>query len=355
MGLEHRDNDRLTEALAAFEAARVLREQVVDDPGALGMTLHEIAWIRAARGHLAEALELYQLARATKERQPPSERERWNDYSTTLHELGFVLARIGRLDEAAAAYEDSLAASVNIVDPALRLAADASTLRELAQLRVDAADWPTAKKDLHRWLALFPGDSGNPADVARALYLLAFVNFELKSWKEARASINESLRLFESIPPEDRNNVHHTAALTEARTIRAASKNVRPARTRAPRVGSPHPRRQGRDRFANRIREEKQMTDYMLLMHDDAHEPISEASWGSYIGKLRSGGHFEGGSSFGAGACVNKDGPAKDITRHLGGFMRIRADDLEHAKALLAGNPVFEAGGTVEIRELIED
>ena len=97
------------------------------------------------------------------------------------------------------------------------------------------------------------------------------------------------------------------------------------------------------------------MTDYMLLMHDDAPTSISEASWGSYIGKLRSGGHFEGGSSFGAGACVNKGGPAKDITGHLGGFMRIRADDLEHAKALLAGNPVFEAGGTVEIRELTED
>jgi hypothetical protein len=30
------------------------------------------------------------------------------------------------------------------------------------------------------------------------------------------------------------------------------------------------------------------------------------------------------------------------------------AADLDQAKALVAGNPVFEAGGTVEIRELPE-
>jgi hypothetical protein len=30
----------------------------------------------------------------------------------------------------------------------------------------------------------------------------------------------------------------------------------------------------------------------------------------------------------------------------------VNANDLEQAKSLLVGNPVFEAGGTVEIREL---
>ena len=40
------------------------------------------------------------------------------------------------------------------------------------------------------------------------------------------------------------------------------------------------------------------------------------------------------------------------ITGHLAGYIRVNADSLEQAKALLAGNPVFEAGGTVEIREL---
>jgi hypothetical protein len=36
----------------------------------------------------------------------------------------------------------------------------------------------------------------------------------------------------------------------------------------------------------------------------------------------------------------------------LAGYIRVRADNLDEAKSLLAGNPVFEAGGTVEIREL---
>jgi hypothetical protein len=30
----------------------------------------------------------------------------------------------------------------------------------------------------------------------------------------------------------------------------------------------------------------------------------------------------------------------------------VNADSLDRAKSLLVGNPVFEAGGTVEIREL---
>ena len=38
------------------------------------------------------------------------------------------------------------------------------------------------------------------------------------------------------------------------------------------------------------------------------------------------------------------------LTAHLAGYIRVNADDLDHAKSLLAGNPHFEAGGTVEIR-----
>ena len=37
---------------------------------------------------------------------------------------------------------------------------------------------------------------------------------------------------------------------------------------------------------------------------------------------------------------------------HLSGYIRVQAETLEAAKKLLEGNPVFEAGGTVEIREL---
>jgi hypothetical protein len=37
------------------------------------------------------------------------------------------------------------------------------------------------------------------------------------------------------------------------------------------------------------------------------------------------------------------------------GFLRIRAASLDEAASFLAGNPVFEAGGTVELRELPKD
>jgi hypothetical protein len=39
----------------------------------------------------------------------------------------------------------------------------------------------------------------------------------------------------------------------------------------------------------------------------------------------------------------------------VGGCIWVRADDLDQAKTVLEGNPVYEAGGTVEIRELTRD
>ncbi len=98
------------------------------------------------------------------------------------------------------------------------------------------------------------------------------------------------------------------------------------------------------------------MNDYILLMHSDQTRPAGDsAAWGRYIAMLRASGKFEGGSSMGGGICVNQSGEAKPITGHLSGYMRIQAESLEEARSLLAGNPVLEAGGTVEIRELPRD
>lgn len=36
-------------------------------------------------------------------------------------------------------------------------------------------------------------------------------------------------------------------------------------------------------------------------------------------------------------------------------YIRVKAGSLTDARALVVGNPVFEAGGTVEIRELPRD
>jgi len=99
------------------------------------------------------------------------------------------------------------------------------------------------------------------------------------------------------------------------------------------------------------------MNDYILLMYNDVPDGQRrpDHEWAAYFAKLREATAFQGGSSIGGGVCVRKDGASLDISRHIGGYIRIRAADLNAARALLAGNPVFEAGGTVEIRELPKD
>lgn len=96
------------------------------------------------------------------------------------------------------------------------------------------------------------------------------------------------------------------------------------------------------------------MTDYIFLMHRDAVTDVAD-DWEVYIKKLQQGGYFQGGSTIGRGECFRKNGTVPQISAHLTGFIRVEADSLEQAKSLLAGNPVFEAGGTVEIRELLQD
>ena len=91
------------------------------------------------------------------------------------------------------------------------------------------------------------------------------------------------------------------------------------------------------------------MADYILLMHDDAPGGLD---WDPYLSTLREAGVFQGGSSIGEGSCARKSGEPPAPTAHITGFIRVTAPDFAHAQSLLAGNPVYEAGGTVEIREL---
>jgi len=99
------------------------------------------------------------------------------------------------------------------------------------------------------------------------------------------------------------------------------------------------------------------MNDYILLMHNDAPPASGDrsAAWAAYFAKLREAGAFQGGSSIGEGVCMAKLKAPPGITQHLSGYIRIRATDLAQARDLVIGNPVFEAGGTVEIRELPRD
>ena len=100
------------------------------------------------------------------------------------------------------------------------------------------------------------------------------------------------------------------------------------------------------------------MNDYLLLMHDDAPDRQSSTDgdiWDAYFAKLSQTGCLQGGSSIGEGLCLSKSNSVPDITRHLSGYIKIQANSLSHAQELVIGNPVFEAGGTVEIRELPKD
>jgi hypothetical protein len=96
------------------------------------------------------------------------------------------------------------------------------------------------------------------------------------------------------------------------------------------------------------------MTDFILFMHDDVPQGRQrpDGDWETYFAKLREFGAFQGGSAIGGGVCASKSSPPAAITGHIAGYIRIRAENLESARELLVGNPVYEAGGTVEIREL---
>ncbi len=99
------------------------------------------------------------------------------------------------------------------------------------------------------------------------------------------------------------------------------------------------------------------MPDFIFFMHNDAKQNDFKhaVTWDRYIRTLQEKGVFQGGSSIGTGLCKNKSGSSVPLTHHLVGFIRIHAENFDHASALLEGNPVFEAGGTVEIRELLQD
>ncbi len=92
------------------------------------------------------------------------------------------------------------------------------------------------------------------------------------------------------------------------------------------------------------------MAEFIFLMHDDSAG--EDGDWEPYLNRLKQAGVFEGGSAIGAGVCFRKNGTPAPLSAQVAGYIRVNVDSLEEAKALLAGNPVFETGGTVEIREL---
>lgn len=94
------------------------------------------------------------------------------------------------------------------------------------------------------------------------------------------------------------------------------------------------------------------MAEFLILMHGDAPRGADPGAWDPYFARLRELGVFDGGSAIGTGAVYRKGADPASVTEQLTGYIRVRAESLEAARDLVQGNPVFEAGGTVEIRAL---
>ncbi|MEP3278193.1 MAG: hypothetical protein ABJN26_15345 [Stappiaceae bacterium] len=96
--------------------------------------------------------------------------------------------------------------------------------------------------------------------------------------------------------------------------------------------------------------------EFLFLMHNDYHvEPEDSENWGPYLASLTQKGVMRGGSAFGEAVCARKPPASPQQASTLVGYIKVAANDVEEAKQLLRGNPVFEAGGTIEIRELTID
>lgn len=98
------------------------------------------------------------------------------------------------------------------------------------------------------------------------------------------------------------------------------------------------------------------MNEYILFMYDDAAD-LQRADdaelWNEYIAALHASGRFDGGSSIGEGVMFKKAHADRAPHPNINGYIRVRAEDLAGAKQFLHGNPTYEAGGTVEVRELL--
>jgi len=83
------------------------------------------------------------------------------------------------------------------------------------------------------------------------------------------------------------------------------------------------------------------------------------ARWQSWMGQLAEEGklHSPGAPLQAAGKVVAKggvitDGPFTEGKEIVGGYIIVKAKDINDAATISKGCPIFEVGGTVEIREI---
>ena len=91
------------------------------------------------------------------------------------------------------------------------------------------------------------------------------------------------------------------------------------------------------------------MPQYIMVMMGSA----SNGDWNDYVDSLVNSGCFRGGSSLGNGVSVSKN--EKDGECQVTGFMRFSAESIDEVRKLVSGNPLYEAGGRIELLEEIPD
>ncbi len=78
--------------------------------------------------------------------------------------------------------------------------------------------------------------------------------------------------------------------------------------------------------------------------------------WGAWMQKISAVGHplQEEGKVVEKAGEVITDGPFTEGKEVVGGYVAVPANDMEHAVEMSKECPIFEYGGTVEVREIIE-
>ena len=115
---------------------------------------------------------------------------------------------------------------------------------------------------------------------------------------------------------------------------------------------------------------------YLMLIYGDEAKMNAEreklgqeaytANWMAYTKDLGATGKLLGGEALHptatattvrgkpGGAALTTDGPFVETKETLGGYYLVDADNLDEAIALASKMPIFETGGGVEIRPLME-
>lgn len=107
---------------------------------------------------------------------------------------------------------------------------------------------------------------------------------------------------------------------------------------------------------------------YMLILRGgQADRSLSPTDFGvvvrkyvNWIDELRSSGRYEGGEPLedkgktisGDRGSLVTDGPFAEAKELVGGYFILKATDLNEATEIAKGCPIFDNGGTVEVRKI---